>query len=540
MKRVWFVCALTVVGLLSACAGKENGETVKTALVAPSEVTVSQVDDTTLDVKWKDNSTGEAGFNIYLILPNDIDNARLVGNAEADATSYVLKDESLEAGKSYYVGVRAFASESKYDSRMTKVLFTMAAPPDPNAPTISISEITSHDVCVAVTMKMANLDKNAVCGVCWSDEGEPTVASTHQDAAPMSVGELDKRKLVISNALLDYGKEYNFRAYVKVGKEVYYSDVAKCSLGKELAPIELEWKKEEFAGLPSSVEVYKYSGLMNGRKCNAWYAVADLSKGDVEFRTTVPSSAITIDDQFKSSGKCLVMVNGGYFYNGKNTGLGCVDGVISGGVTAVRGSLKSGDSEYNEMYNVTRGVFGVDKNQKPAVYWTGADGSGKSHFFRRPLPTVKGEDKFAAVSASNPDVAVAWAPAYAQSAGPLLLMDGKCPFDFETTEKGDDFYLSNYEVMPYDIYGTTVKPDRTAAGYTADGKVILFIVDGRIAESDGATLVELAQIMKGLGCVAAVNFDGGGSTGMVVGGRHLNDLTGGNRPVVSTLGFYMK
>lgn len=540
MKRVWFVCALAVVGLLSACAGKEKGETVKTSLVAPSEVTVSQVDDTTLDVKWKDNSTGEAGFNIYLILPNDIDNARLVGNAEADATSYVLKDKSLEAGKSYYVGVRAFASESKYDSRMTKVLFTMAAPPDPNAPAISISEITSHDVCVAVTMKMANLDKNAVCGVCWSEEGEPTVASTHQDAAPMSVGELDKRKLVISNALLDYGKEYNFRAYVKVGKEVYYSEVAKCSLGKELAPIELEWKKEEFAGLPSSVEVYKYSGLMNGRKCNAWYAVADLSKGDVEFRTTVPSSAITIDDQFKSSGKCLVMVNGGYFYNGKNTGLGCVDGVISGGVTAVRGSLKSGDSEYNEMYNVTRGVFGVDKNQKPAVYWTGADGSGKSHFFRRPLPTVKGEDKFAAVSASNPDVAVAWSPYYAQSAGPLLLMDGKCPFDFETTEKGVDFYLSNYEVMPYDIYGTTVKPDRTAAGYTADGKVILFIVDGRIAESDGATLVELAQIMKGLGCVAAVNFDGGGSTGMVVGGRHLNDLTGGNRPVVSTLGFYKK
>ena len=354
MKRVWFVCALAVVGLLSACAGKKNGETVKTALVAPSEVTVSQVDDATLDVKWKDNSTGEVGFNIYLILPNDIDNARLVGNAEADATSYVLKDKSLEAGKSYYVGVRAFASESKYDSRMTKVLFTMATPPDPNAPAISISEITSHDVCVAVTMKMANLDKNAVCGVCWSEVGEPTVASTHQDAAPMSVGELDKRKLVISNALLDYGKEYNFRAYVKVGKEVYYSEVAKCSLGEELAPIELEWKKEEFAGLPSSVEVYKYSGLMNGRKCNAWYAVADLSKGDVEFRTTVPSSAITIDDQFKSSGKCLVMVNGGYFYNGKNTGLGCVDGVISGGVTAVRGSLKSGDSVITYLYLALR------------------------------------------------------------------------------------------------------------------------------------------------------------------------------------------
>jgi exopolysaccharide biosynthesis protein len=100
--------------------------------------------------------------------------------------------------------------------------------------------------------------------------------------------------------------------------------------------------------------------------------------------------------------------------------------------------------------------------------------------------------------------------------------------------------LSNYEVLPYDIYGPSVTPDRTAVGYRADGKVILFICDGRISASDGATLVELAQIMKGLGCVGAVNFDGGGSTGMVVNGQHLNDQTGGNRAVVSTIGFFKK
>ncbi|MGN1225634.1 MAG: phosphodiester glycosidase family protein, partial [Candidatus Cryptobacteroides sp.] len=78
------------------------------------------------------------------------------------------------------------------------------------------------------------------------------------------------------------------------------------------------------------------------------------------------------------------------------------------------------------------------------------------------------------------------------------------------------------------------------AGYTADGKVILFVIDGRITESRGANLLELAKIMKGLGCVGAVNFDGGGSTGMVVSGEHLNDLSSGNRPVLSTLGIYKK
>ena len=47
---------------------------------------------------------------------------------------------------------------------------------------------------------------------------------------------------------------------------------------------------------------------------------------------------------------------------------------------------------------------------------------------------------------------------------------------------------------------------------TADGKIIIFVCDGRIKTSRGALITELAMIMKGLGCVSAVNFDGGGST----------------------------
>ena len=119
-----------------------------------------------------------------------------------------------------------------------------------------------------------------------------------------------------------------------------------------------------------------------------------------------------------------------------------------------------------------------------------------------------------------------------------MLKDKKIPFDFTTTSKGSKYYLNNFEVIPDDIFGSNVKPDRTAVGYREDGKVIFFICDGRITNSDGATLVELAQILKGLGCVSAINLDGGGSTGMVVNGKHLNDQTGGNRAVVSTIGFF--
>lgn len=123
----------------------------------------------------------------------------------------------------------------------------------------------------------------------------------------------------------------------------------------------------------------------------------------------------------------------------------------------------------------------------------------------------------------------------------MLLKDGKCPFDFTETPKGADYYLSNYEIMPYDIFGVGVSPDRTAVGSTADGRIVLFVCDGRIESSRGATLTELAAIMKGLGCTDAVNFDGGGSTGMVIDGKHLNDTTAeASRAVVSTAGFFKK
>ncbi|MDR1701484.1 MAG: phosphodiester glycosidase family protein, partial [Sporomusaceae bacterium] len=57
---------------------------------------------------------------------------------------------------------------------------------------------------------------------------------------------------------------------------------------------------------------------------------------------------------------------------------------------------------------------------------------------------------------------------------------------------------------------------RTAAGVTADGTVLLVVVDGRQAASSGMTLQELAVFMQELGAEEAVNLDGGGSSEMIV------------------------
>ncbi len=57
------------------------------------------------------------------------------------------------------------------------------------------------------------------------------------------------------------------------------------------------------------------------------------------------------------------------------------------------------------------------------------------------------------------------------------------------------------------------KAPRTAVGITAYGQVIMIVIDGRQEPfSAGATMSEVADIMIDLGCVTALNLDGGGSS----------------------------
>jgi exopolysaccharide biosynthesis protein len=72
---------------------------------------------------------------------------------------------------------------------------------------------------------------------------------------------------------------------------------------------------------------------------------------------------------------------------------------------------------------------------------------------------------------------------------------------------------------------------RSAVGFSRDSSTLyLVVVDGRRPATDaGMTLAELARVMLQLGAHDAMNFDGGGSTTMVVEGRVVNrpsDQTG--------------
>jgi exopolysaccharide biosynthesis protein len=75
---------------------------------------------------------------------------------------------------------------------------------------------------------------------------------------------------------------------------------------------------------------------------------------------------------------------------------------------------------------------------------------------------------------------------------------------------------------------------RTALGVSQSGdKVWLVVTDGRQAGySEGATLTEMAELLKGLGAYNAINLDGGGSSALVYGDPR-NGLRVLNRPIQS-------
>lgn len=77
---------------------------------------------------------------------------------------------------------------------------------------------------------------------------------------------------------------------------------------------------------------------------------------------------------------------------------------------------------------------------------------------------------------------------------------------------------------------------RTAVGVTAEGRLVLVVVDGRQPFSQGMSLPDLARTMLELGCDRAINLDGGGSSSLVVDGLYINGPSDGRpRPVSNAL-----
>jgi phosphodiester glycosidase len=285
---------------------------------------------------------------------------------------------------------------------------------------------------------------------------------------------------------------------------------------------QLKWKdvSAEFGNLPRSVKVFKTTDSFNGRPFIGFYVVADLKDKSLEFTTrTGNGNRYTPKQYFLREDSPLVVVNGTFFSFETNQNLNTVitDGkLVSYNVTALKS--KKTDS----FYYPTRAAIGISKRRKADVAWLFTDTAQQyAYAFERDPILARGlnaDPSFKDLNTLNKWKW--WRMQTAIGGGPVLVHENKV----RVTNREEQMFVG----------GESDRHPRTAMGYTKKNKLIILTVQGRFPGiAEGVTLTEEATILHDLGCVEALNLDGGGSSSMIVNG-HLTikpSDKGNERPV---------
>jgi len=286
--------------------------------------------------------------------------------------------------------------------------------------------------------------------------------------------------------------------------------------------LQLDWVALDSinGNLPEGVRVYH--SRHTGANLRAWYVFVEESSPEIETRVVVSSDADGRETVSEFAGRlgAPVLINGGYFRMdlnpAKHVGLLKVNGEL---IHAATHSVLRGE----QRFYLHRAALALDSNDVAEIGWVSSD-SDSVFFWERPIKNFPGDpgiplnDSFRTELSSRDML----------GGGPQLIRDGEI----------------NLSVNEEVFFGTTI-PDvhpRTAVGITAHGDLILLLVDGRQLVSRGVNLRELAEILYDLGCVDALNLDGGGSSALVVNGVLLNRPAGktDEREVMSALAVFAK
>jgi len=287
--------------------------------------------------------------------------------------------------------------------------------------------------------------------------------------------------------------------------------------GKSFSKITMRWTTVEHVlpDLPAGIKVME--GRNDELPINAWVAIIDPTDPDVDLDVIVSEDLDRRETltQFSENKKVRVVVNGGYFLMDKNptehVGLLYINNLIV--APATKSVLRN-----NKRYYTTRGALGFKDDGGIDIAWVTSRNDSLFNF-AEPLENHPERP----VDSFDFSIAKTWEVDDALHAGPVLMHEGKIRV------------TSDEEVF----FGSTIPNihPRTAAGYRNNGELVLLVVDGRQIDSRGVDLQELAILMRDLGCVEAINLDGGGSSAMVVDGKLLNRPAGttSQREVMSAI-----
>ena len=277
-----------------------------------------------------------------------------------------------------------------------------------------------------------------------------------------------------------------------------------------------------FGPLPSGFHVFSSTDSLDGAPFRAFYAIADLQNKELNFTTDTTHQRRLTPAKFYEKNKApLLVVNTTFFSFATNQNLNLVikDGKMVGyNIHSLPGKGKDSFT-YRHPFN---GAIGISKRREADVAWIYSDSSKKypqasqwpvkfftdsSHnLTTRQIENLTGARKLHADNYRSYGFRK-WKMQTAVAGGPVLVQAGQVK-------------ISNNEELKFNGKAIDDKHPRTLMGYTKDNKLIVMVVEGRNAGvADGVTLTQAAQLLKDVGCVEALNLDGGGSSCMLINGK---------------------
>ncbi|WP_396186188.1 DUF4623 domain-containing protein [Flavobacterium sp.] len=268
--------------------------------------------------------------------------------------------------------------------------------------------------------------------------------------------------------------------------------------------------------MPIGVQVY--AGEDSSIPLKIKYIDVDLNTTDLEV-SPVLSTPTNAKNWATKLGAVAVM-NGGYF-----GGSSSFSSVVN---TTVEAKNVASLNRSGIDYPVTRGFFGFNTDGTMAVNWIYHFGNAKTdiYSFASPTPNTNGSPAPTPTQAGGTQ----WTSlAKGMGAGPVLIKNGTIVDTYDE----EVFWGSG-------VSNTGLDP-RSAIGYTNNKHLILLVADGRqTGISAGASLPQMASILKNLGCIEALNCDGGGSTQLATPNTYINTPSESYRSVPSVWAIFKK
>lgn len=300
---------------------------------------------------------------------------------------------------------------------------------------------------------------------------------------------------------------------------------------------QLQWVNVDslFRPLPASVHIYKSTDSIEGKPNIAFYLVADLKDKNLKFTTdTTFKRRFTPQQFFEKNEQALVVVNGTFFDFASNRNLNVVvkDGkMVSYNLHTIAGRGKDTLTYFHPL----RSAIGITKKRKADIAWLYSDSFKRNYpvAFQRDPILIKDKVPRITVYEYLPEmrhlpknekrkgVDNTWKVRTAIGGGPVLIHNNK----IRITNNEERMFIGN---------AVNDRHPRTSMGYTKDHELIILVVQGRFpGVAEGASLNHLAKILLDIGCVEALNLDGGGSSCLLINGKETIQPSDkeGQRPV---------